>query len=1199
MGTFGPIVIRATGETVRKMIRQRYVRTLPVVFHILSVLQQCLQLPCLMIDNRIAVVANDCYTRISIGSKLSDVDIVSRVEVAGLAECEERCSKNERICNAFTFGVGLKGNGTCAISTRVPMVENLETHPDYDVYLKKQQGSPWCDADRLYNGDFTQKNGSRLTKHEKSNKNKSVTDNGGSFPKLIEPVSTPLHTPSLPRGRHDTASYGLVGIYDLFIDHDGRFLSGDDNHRVLDILANRNQKEASSSSFEPARHRFFIDPSRLRPIETEETWNHQSDFYHHDSSLLFSTESNMHDHRTPAKVVEIIQTDTFEGERPNDKIDEKKTKHIPHSHTNRVANGYSHYDTHTNGAMYNLNSKIPSPENTTLKTEQKFGWNKSSAIPTLTICHRKLQPGKKTMELHVERVVNCENVQDCRRTCDYEKAFDCKGFNYRGGSSGSKGVCELTATPYFRMNVDRDFLTDPRYDYYERDRNCPQSMWNGGATQWTNHARVYDQNRQSGPWSRLDREDANEDLSAGLTIYREMYPNNHEFARSFPVDYKQSNEQFSQENPRSAVYDNSLHDSHVNYDKGFSSVRNSIFPKYQPEDRSLPHDFDVPQETDQYYGKFNNYGGAFGYSDNSVPPAKEFFYGEHGKSPEGQKCSIRSATGSKLNRRVLRKTCLARDLAQCEDLCINESTFLCGSFAYRYNVLTTNPTDNCLLSDLPYQDLNFYTDVEPDRDYDSYVIVQDSKVCHTRKGTHRYPAEECFSRVRSGFGIPADITKKSMLVDDLGECQFACTMSQEFVCRSFAFKYATTEYRGHVQEHASPNCFLSDWPPGEINPVNMPDMDGAELYERSSFSYGCEPYPLPLPISDVTTNDRGPNLAHTDEFCYSQHHRPCKLMSHAVVSSTRAVTKSECRQKCSTMRNTGAIPPCMSFNYMITTDSDRDNCLLSDISIRDLRPNLDYTQDNDHVLYTWRDLDPYCGLNMNPLYPINVTPTPEDHGQPFPSTQDHQNGHSVFDGGTRPLGSVFDPPLRTTNKFGPENHEHDHGHDPQTVNGDGSEPPRPVSDGFEHGFDFFYPRKELSTFQRYTVNGHPCKNGTICQRNEIVGFWSCEIEESEYGSWDYCCEPNHRCGFSRGYHYPWCYVGSNEDQWRPCSETYYPYYLPKDQMVYRQLPANSARHWPIIYLHETLPPNCTIDNPNGSNRNHRLVRRESFYRKFS
>lgn len=51
-------VIRATGETVRKMIRQRYVRTLPVVFHILSVLQQCLQLPCLMIDNRIAVVAN-------------------------------------------------------------------------------------------------------------------------------------------------------------------------------------------------------------------------------------------------------------------------------------------------------------------------------------------------------------------------------------------------------------------------------------------------------------------------------------------------------------------------------------------------------------------------------------------------------------------------------------------------------------------------------------------------------------------------------------------------------------------------------------------------------------------------------------------------------------------------------------------------------------------------------------------------------------------------------------------------------------------------------------------------------------------------------------------------------------------------------------------------------------------------------------
>lgn len=34
--------------------------------------------------------------------------------------------------------------------------------------------------------------------------------------------------------------------------------------------------------------------------------------------------------------------------------------------------------------------------------------------------------------------------------------------------------------------------------------------------------------------------------------------------------------------------------------------------------------------------------------------------------------------------------------------------------------------------------------------------------------------------------------------------------------------------------------------------------------------------------------------------------------------------------------------------------------MLSDVPIRDLRPGLDYIYDKNHVLYTWKDLDPYC-----------------------------------------------------------------------------------------------------------------------------------------------------------------------------------------------------------------------------------------------
>lgn len=235
----------------------------------------------------------------------------------------------------------------------------------------------------------------------------------------------------------------------------------------------------------------------------------------------------------------------------------------------------------------------------------------------------------------------------------------------------------------------------------------------------------------------------------------------------------------------------------------------------------------------------------------------------------------------------------------------------------RYNILTTNPTDNCLLSDQSYQDLNFYTDLEPNRDYDSYVLISDQKICYLKQSASRYPLEECFSRVRSGFTMPMDITRKSIFVNDFGECQFACTTLRKFVCRSFVFKYPMLNRRVHGHQHVSTNCLLSDLPADQINPNKMPDMDGAELYERNTFSYGCETYPSPYFISNTITShkDKESLPRQIDEICYSEYHRPCKLMSHAVVSSMRAVRKSDCRRKCSAMRNTGVIP-CMSFNYM-------------------------------------------------------------------------------------------------------------------------------------------------------------------------------------------------------------------------------------------------------------------------------------------
>ena len=59
----------------------------------------------------------------------------------------------------------------------------------------------------------------------------------------------------------------------------------------------------------------------------------------------------------------------------------------------------------------------------------------------------------------------------------------------------------------------------------------------------------------------------------------------------------------------------------------------------------------------------------------------------------------------------------------------------------RYSLAATAPTDNCLLSNIPFAKLNFYTELEPDRDYDIYAIIDELRVRQNSKkpGNHVRP----------------------------------------------------------------------------------------------------------------------------------------------------------------------------------------------------------------------------------------------------------------------------------------------------------------------------------------------------------------------------------------------------------------------------------------------------------------------------
>lgn len=61
----------------------------------------------------------------------------------------------------------------------------------------------------------------------------------------------------------------------------------------------------------------------------------------------------------------------------------------------------------------------------------------------------------------------------------------------------------------------------------------------------------------------------------------------------------------------------------------------------------------------------------------------------------------------------------------------------------------------------------------------------------------------------------------------------------------------------------------------------------------------------------------------------------------------------------------------------------------------------------------------------------------------------------------------------------------------------------------------------ISTWKHFTVSGKACRLGTKCEKNHVAGFYSCEVEGGEIGSWDFCCRDDHPCGYSRDFEYPW------------------------------------------------------------------------------
>ncbi|XP_063976232.1 uncharacterized protein LOC135162066 [Diachasmimorpha longicaudata] len=1259
----------------------------------------------LTIDNRLLVVPPDCYTRVSIGSRLVDSLVISTIQANAAGDCEAACSTNGTSCGSFSFGVGNRGNGSCVLGSRSPQGPmDIQRDPNYDVYGKGKislrgcqttvgmptttpitsvppmaqngPGMPGNGVGQLnINSDRAQRlfgNNSLLTAFENSVFNRNRNNRSG----IVRIISRPT-------APFDFMSDDQLRTSDIL--HNKKNYRSDGHEEKLDEGKTKFETWSNEKSHEKWKNRVPFDWQegvynlKPYPIGSHNPFHrpYYNNFEDHNgnSDLFIIEEQKFGDtfgrRLIPQKIFgEFPVSTVLKKEKPQDDDNDYVS-----ALDDTLGFGQRLTDAHDFWIDPSASIKRPS-------IHQNDVPDPSAYEPTNEVkaCFRRLLSGKRIIDSYVKRVMECERLLDCHRMCEYERGFTCEGFNYRPYPA-AKGMCELVSMPPSRVDVNRDFITDPRYDYYERDwtrRRCesrrdklgpdapgaPENWWGGdtgghrpgwtaprdpgsryippgitpappmspgsppyggtfvGQTKLTfDVPRPTDHDhRHPDPWLRPGPNDVIRPTHRPQFPARPLEDNWRSFpqTRSRPDDFHQDEARRSMmgfprylpSRPSDAGYsgngysygrpgDGMWMDAGGRYGHKYPMRRigytpdpatNEVSPHYIP-DRAKPpkpdsserygpsygrYPYDsgppkspirplspepsypkTPLEQDSNYGPLYSYGGAYGYSGRPVAP-------KISPAAPRRDCSVRSAGGFRLARGIIRKSYLTANLGQCESLCQSQKEFTCLTFAYRYNLAATAPSDNCLLSDAPFENLVFYTDLEPDRDYDIYAMAK-AKWCETHRSlpsTPRRPRppDECFWRVRTGFGMPPSVVKKPTRVEGMGKCQVECVRASDFTCRSFVFRYDSHSVDG------LPNCYLSDWPAVEMDPHKMQDMDGAELYERGSFGRGCEPRP-PIHSPDPSAPNRPPldyKPSRTDEACYAGYDRPCKLTPYAIILTAKVSSEADCRRKCTVMReNTGRdSPPCMSFSYKISGDFDGDNCHMSDVPTRDLRPGLDYTHDENYSLYVFKELEPKCSALDDYETPSYSLPTPAD----LPSASQD----------SKPYDKPVDPYYHEINV--PDHNK------PGDSDLGYHYPPPHTKPSFSQDERFFFP-PELTVFNHYTVNGHPCKRGTKCERHPEAGFWSCQTEDSEPDSWDYCCEPSHQCGFSQGFKYPWCYVGASTEQWRPCSEWYFPYSSkptrPRPSRPISPRPhfgkceyevECGGRHWPVAVLHGEAPP---------------------------
>eukprot|EP00095_Tigriopus_kingsejongensis_P011025 maker-scaffold109_size355148-snap-gene-0.17 protein:Tk11025 transcript:maker-scaffold109_size355148-snap-gene-0.17-mRNA-1 annotation:"hypothetical protein DAPPUDRAFT_257231" len=306
-------------------------------------------------------------------------------------------------------------------------------------------------------------------------------------------------------------------------------------------------------------------------------------------------------------------------------------------------------------------------------------------------------------------------------------------------------------------------------------------------------------------------------------------------------------------------------------------------------------------------------------------------------------CFRLAVSSRRLADRYIKKSETAYSLDTCKDFCATETDFVCNGFAYR-RPLSQGEILNCDLTEQDsktldqYNSYDFYESAVTDFYERTSGVGQDCRepspttpISPTVEGgetttnTQALPVDpECYARIRTAYKHYTYRDYKT--VSSVNQCALECRRTS--YCATYSYRYGTTSTSDIG------NCLLSDKKSFELT-----DQD---LVSTAAMAGDWD-------VFDLKTGGRCDDFNSGRNDCYRRERVGYKHYFTAIRDTLTVDNVADCSDACHRL---GRVCASFSFRYSrVSTDSRRDNCLLSSLAVARALSTDSVTADRDWDLY--------------------------------------------------------------------------------------------------------------------------------------------------------------------------------------------------------------------------------------------------------